>query len=355
MLIISVVGTRPNFIKEYLIHEELKTIGIQEILVRTGQHYDYEMSKVFFEDFDLPKPDYHLNDNKASNVQHTALIMNFVEGVFQKESPDAVLVYGDVNSTLASSITAAKMDIPVIHVEGGVRSSRLYNPEEINRRVTDSISKLIFASTQTDYNNLVKESFNESRISFVGDLMKDSLLNTMHVNSIKTERGDYSVCTIHRQENVESKIRLKNILSALVESDHKIVFPAHPRTLKRIKAFGLSKIVSGTNIEIVESKGYIDFISLLAGANKVLTDSGGVRREAYILSKPLILLIDLIWFPEIHQAGWAYIADDNEERIISGIRDFEPPAGERPFIFGDGDAHKKIVDGIELFILNEKT
>jgi UDP-N-acetylglucosamine 2-epimerase len=354
MIIISVVGTRPNFIKEYLIHRELKKRGIGEILVHTGQHYDYEMSKVFFEDFDLPKPDYYLNDNIASNVKHTALIMNFVEGVFEQENPDAILVYGDVNSTLASSIAAAKMDIPVIHVEGGVRSNKLYNPEEINRRVTDSISKLIFASTQTDYNNLVKENYNKSRISFVGDLMKDSLLNAMHVNSIKAERGDYLVCTIHRQENVESKIRLENILNALIESDRKIVFPVHPRTLKKVKAYGLSKMVSDTNIEIVESKGYIDFINLLAGANKVLTDSGGVRREAYILAKPLILLIDLIWFPEIHKAGWAYIADDQQDRIISGIRDFEPPAGKRPSIFGDGDAHKKIADGIELFLQNEK-
>ena len=350
MLIASIVGTRPNFIKEYLIHEEFKRRGIPEIIIHTGQHFDYEMSSIFFKDFDLPTPDYHLNETRSSNIKHTALMMEFAENVFEKERPNAVIVYGDVNSTLACSISAAKMGIPVIHVEGGIRSNRLYNPEEINRRVTDSISKIIFTATRTDYDNLIKENFQKSRVKLVGDLMKDSLLFTMQSNNISVNRGDYSVCTIHRQENVESKNRLENIIKTLLLSGKKIVFPAHPRTLKKIKAYGLLKLLKNSNIELVEPKGYMDFIRLLSQANKVITDSGGVRREAYILGKPIILLIDLIWFPEIHYAGWAYIADDDRAKIIFGIEEFEPPQKEKPIVFGNGDAHKKIVNDIEIYL-----
>lgn len=350
MKIASIVGTRPNFIKEYLIHQELKKRGIKEIIIHTGQHYDYQMSTVFFKDFDLPEPDYHLNETRSTNITHTSLIMDFAENVFEKEKPTAVIVYGDVNSTLACSIAAAKLEIPVIHVEGGIRSNRLYNPEEINRRVTDSISELVFAATKTDYDNLIKENFTKARVRLVGDLMKDSLLFTMKLNGISPNRGDYSVCTIHRQENVESKNRLENILKALVLCGSDIVFRVHPRTLKKIQEYDLLKLLKNSNVKLLEPAGYTEFVELISQANKVITDSGGVRREAYILGKPIILLLDLIWFPEIHDAGWACVVDDDQEKIITSIQEFEPPRKEKPIIFGDGYAHKKIVDDIEFFL-----
>jgi len=351
MKIASVVGTRPNFIKEYLIHSELKNRDINEIIIHTGQHYDYEMSKIFFEDFNLPEPDYHLNEIRSNSVEHISLMMNFAQNVLHKVKPEAIIVYGDVNSTLACSIAAAKLKIPVIHIEGGIRSNNIYNPEEINRRVTDSISSIVFAATKTDYDNLIKENFEKSRAKLVGDLMKDSLLLTMELNDISPVRKDYSVCTIHREENVESKSRLENIIKGLVASGSKIILPAHPRTSIKIKEHGLSNLLINSNVKLVEPKGYKEFIQLLSQANKVITDSGGVRRESYILGKPVVLLIDLIWFPEIHQAGWAYISDDNTEKIIDGIQNFEPSKDYRPEIFGNGLAHQKIANDIENYFV----
>ena len=350
MKIASVVGTRPNFIKEYLIHQELRNRDINEIIIHTGQHYDYQMSKVFFEDFNLPKPNYHLNETRSNTIEHISLIMNFAGNVLYKEKPEAVIVYGDVNSTLAFSVAAAKLKIPVIHIEGGIRSKNIYNTEEINRRVTDSISKIVFAATKTDYDNLIKENFEVHRVKLVGDLMKDSLLLTMKLNGISPLRKDYSVCTIHREENVESKSRLENIIKGLVISGSKIILPAHPRTSMKIKQYGLSDLLINSNVELVETKGYKEFIRLISHANKVITDSGGVRRESFILGKPIILLIDLIWFPEIHQSGWAYISDDNTDKIVHGIRSFEPPNDERPEIFGNGLAHQRIANHIENFL-----
>ena len=351
MLIVTVVGTRPNFVKEFLIASELKKRGIREILVHTGQHYDYEMSRLFFEDFDLPDPNYHLAIRGKTNVEHTAIMMNFLEGVLLEEKPNAVLVFGDVNSTLATSIVSAKLEIPIIHIEGGVRSVKLYNPEEINRRVTDCLSKLIFASTKNDYENLIKENYDKSRIFMSGDLMKDTILQVIKKNQIDICNENYFVCTIHRQENVEYREKLTSIIVGLIESNKRIIFPAHPRTINRIEKYGLNNKIKNSNIELVNPKGYKEFIKLLAGANKVLTDSGGVRREAYILGKPIILLIDLIWFPEIHKSGWAFIAGSDSEKIVEGIKNFTPPS-KKPSIFGDGYAYKKIVDRIFNFLQN---
>ncbi len=354
MLIVSVVGTRPNFVKEFLINAEFKSKRIREVLVHTGQHYDYEMSKIFFEDFNLPIPDYQLDTRGKTNIERTTLMMKFIEEVLLKEKPNAVLVYGDVNSTLAASIVSAKLEIPVIHIEGGIRTKQLYNPEEINRRVTDCLSKLIFTATRTDYNNLLKENYKRNRICFSGDLMKDTILRVVEQNKIIIDKNDYLVCTIHRQENVESKKRLSNIVTGLIKSDKRIIFPAHPRTISRLEKYSLINEIKNSNIEIIPPQSYREFVKLLAGASKVLTDSGGVRREAYILGKPVILLINLIWFPEIHKAKWAYVADDDSDKIAFSINNFIPPS-IKPEIFGDGNAHKKIIDRILLFLQTEKS
>lgn len=347
MKVISVVGTRPNFVKEFFIHKELKKRGIKEILVHTGQHYDYEMSKIFFENFDITTPDYHFNNSDLSSIQQVAHIMEYMEDVLKKEKADCTLVYGDVNSTLAAAVASAKLKIPVTHIEGGIRSSSLYNPEEINRRVSDHLSALIFTCTKTDYQNLLYENFSRDRIVLSGDIMKDVILYAIDKENIKLKRGDYSIVTIHREENVESKERLTNIISGLIRSKEKIIFPVHPRTRKKLEKFGLvdAIIKNSRRIEITEPKSYLEFVKLLAGANKVITDSGGVRREGYILKKPVIVLINITWFPEILRAGWKVIVDADTDKIVDAIKNFEP-VKRHPNIFGDGNAHKIIVENL---------
>jgi UDP-GlcNAc3NAcA epimerase len=345
MKVCSVVGTRPNFVKEYLVNRELRRRGIAEILVHTGQHYDYEMSQAFFECFDLPAPDHHLQIANSDNVTFSAHAMMELAKVFDAEKPDCVLAYGDVNSTLSAAVVASKRAIPFAHVEGGIRALDRYNPEEINRRVSDVLADVIFCCTMTDVGNLKAEGYELHRIELSGDLMKDALLLTLEKYALEPMRGDYHVLTLHRQENLTDPARLRRILEGLVRSDRRIVFPAHPRTVQCLEKFGLMDILRGSRIELSKPLGYVEFLRLTAGADKILTDSGGVRREAYLLRKPCVVLIELSWFPEISQAGWKVLTGPDPDRIADLVRNFEP-TGEYQDLFGDGFAHQKIVDGL---------
>jgi UDP-GlcNAc3NAcA epimerase len=345
MKICSVVGTRPNFVKEYLVNMELRHRDLREVLIHTGQHYDYEMSQAFFECFALPAPDYHLQIPNSDPVTFTGRIIEELAGVFRVEKPDCVVSYGDVNSTMSAAIASSKLRIPFAHVEGGIRAHDRYNPEEINRRVSDVLSDVIFCCTKTDIENLRKEGYESHRIEFSGDLMKDALLMTLKKYSIRPSRGDYHVLTLHRQENLEDEPRLRAIIEGVVRGGRRIIFPAHPRTLKRLQDFELTEILAKSQIELCKPMGYVDFVRLAAGADKILTDSGGVRREAYLLRKPCIVLIDLSWFPEISQAGWKVLTGPEPDRIADLVRNFEPTGPYRE-LFGDGAAHRKIVDGL---------
>ncbi len=345
MKICSVVGTRPNFVKEYVVNREMKRRGIQEILIHTGQHYDYEMSQAFFECFELPAPDYHLQIPNSDNVDFSARAIQELAAVFRVEEPSCVLSYGDVNSTMSAAIAATKLRIPFAHVEGGIRAADRFNPEEINRRVSDVLADVIFCCTQTDVTNLEKEGCEPERIEFSGDTMKDALLMTLKKNNIPVSRGDYLVLTLHRQENLTDGTRLRAIFEGLVRSGKRIIFPAHPRSLQSMKNFGVLDMLSGSNIEVRKPMGYVDFLKLTAGANKILTDSGGVRREAYLLKKPCIVLIEISWFPEISRAGWKVLTGPDPSRIASLIDTFEP-TGPYQELFGDGTAHVKIVDAL---------
>ncbi len=345
MKICSVVGTRPNFVKEYLVNLELRRRGIHEVLIHTGQHYDYEMSQAFFECFELSPPDYHLQIANHDDVSFSARAILELAGVFHAEKPDCVLSYGDVNSTMGAAIAASKLRIPFAHVEGGIRAVDRYNPEEINRRVSDVLADVIFCCTKTDVGNLEKEGYESDRIEFSGDLMKDALLMTLKKYDIETSRGDYHVLTLHRQENVKDGVRLRAIIEGLVKAGRRIVFPAHPRTLQCMEDFGVVEMLRKSQIELCKPMGYVDFVRLAAGADKILTDSGGVRREAYLLGKPCIVLIELSWFPEISQAGWKVLTGPEPDRIAHLIRTFEP-TGPHQELFGDGTAHRKIVDGL---------
>ena len=346
MKVLSVVGTRPNFIKEALVGKELKERGVEEVLVHTGQHYDYEMSRVFFHELDIPDPDYHLQVSTGLPGRQTAEMIEALESILTKEKPDVTLVYGDVTSTLAGALASVKLRIPVVHVEAGVRTLARYNPEEINRRATDTLSELLLANCEDAYNELVKENHTGSKIVLTGDIMKDVLLSTIDQFDVPVDRGDYTLCTLHRAENVDNRQNLTSILRGLADCGERIVFPVHPRTRKKLIEFGLVREFShAENIEFSEPRGYLEFVWLLAGANKVVTDSGGVRREAYILRKPTIVAIDLIWFPCILRAGWKVVAGPDAAKIAEAVRGFEPPE-EHPVFFGDGRAYAKIVDAI---------
>jgi UDP-N-acetylglucosamine 2-epimerase len=343
--ICSVVGTRPNFVKEYVLNLELRRRGVREVLIHTGQHYDYEMSQAFFECFDLPAPDHHLQIPNSDNITFSARAIVDLAAVFEAEKPDCVIAYGDVNSTMSAAIAASKLRIPFAHIEGGIRAVDRYNPEEINRRVSDVLADVIFCCTMTDVDSLKAEGYEASRIEFSGDLMKDALLQTLAKYQITPSRGDYHVLTLHRQENLRDERRLRAIVEGLVRADQRIIFPAHPRTLACLEKFGLISLFSGSKVELSKPMGYVDFLRLTAGADKILTDSGGVRREAYLLRKPCIVLIELSWFPEISRAGWKVLTGPDADRIADLIRNFEP-IGPHQNLFGDGTAHQKIVDGL---------
>ena len=343
MKVLTVIGTRPNFVKEALIHRELLRNNVSEIIVHTGQHYDYSMSQVFFEGLGIPTPDYHLNQKKKTPIQQTAEIMGELENILLAEKPNCTLVYGDVTSTAAAAIASAKLRIPVVHVEAGVRSQDLYNPEEINRRVTDALSGLAFASTRRDYENLERENFDRARICFSGDVVKDVLLKTVQDYGIPVRRGEYVLATIHRQENADSRSRLREIVEALVQCRKPVVFPVHPRTREGLRQHGLwDKLLMKNDLQVLEPQGYLEFVKLLAGADRVFTDSGGVRREGYILGKPVIVPIGIVWFPEMVECGWMKVVDGCLKDMIDAIESFEP-VKERPPIFGDGRAHAVIV------------
>lgn len=345
MRICSVVGTRPNFVKEYLLNRELRKRGIKEVLIHTGQHYDYEMSQAFFECFELPQPDYHLRIANSNSLDFSAQAIRELGAVFRTEKPDCVVGYGDVNSTMSAAIAASKLRIPFAHVEGGIRAADRSNPEEINRRVADVLADIIFCCTKRDVQVLEREGYEPDRIEFSGDLMKDALLTTLEKYNIDVSRGDFLVLTLHRQENLTDRRRLRAIIEGLVKSERRIVFPAHPRALQSLQDFGLLELIRGSRIELCKPMGYVEFIRLTSGADKILTDSGGVRREAYLLRKPCIVLIEISWFPEIAEAGWKVLTRPEPDRIADLIWNFEP-TGPHQELFGDGKAHQRIVDGL---------
>lgn len=347
MKFFSVIGTRPNFVKEFLINKECRKRGYNEILIHTGQHYDYEMSQVFFDGFDLPVPDHYLAIENKTAAQFSGEAIVRLDDLITEDRPDFVLGYGDVNSTLSAAVAATKNHIPFAHVEGGIRGHDLYNPEEINRRVSDVLAEVIYCCTRTDIDNLRREGYDDGRIVLTGDLMNDAFMHTLKTHGIEAARGDYLVLTLHRQENVLSPARMEGIIDGLVSSGRRIVFPAHPRTRNVLEKTGLIKKLVGSNVEIIKPLGYIEFTKLLAGADKVLTDSGGVRREAYLMRKPCIVLIELSWFPEISQAGWKILTGPDPSTIAHLINNFEP-TGEHRQLFGDGTAHLKILDDLEM-------
>ncbi len=349
--IITILGARPQFIKAAAVSNTFKK-HFEEILVHTGQHYDANMSDVFFEELSIPKPKYHLNVGSGSHGAMTGKMLEEIEKVILTENPDFVMVYGDTNSTIAGALAASKLLIPVIHVEAGLRSFNKAMPEEQNRILTDHISDLLLVPTETAIKNLTKEGISKGVFN-VGDVMFDGIL---HFTSIAKEKSailsqlslnenEFLLCTIHRAENTNDLNRLKAICSALSNVEDKIVLPLHPRTQKYITDYGISL---GENVKIIDPVGYLDMVRLESACKKIVTDSGGVQKEAFFLAKPCITMRDETEWVETVENGWNIIVGADENKIVEAIKNFNPTS-ERKSYFGDGDAAQKMVEIINQF------
>ncbi len=353
MKIATIVGARPQFIKMAPVSKELRKC-CDEIVIHTGQHYDYEMNDVFFKDLNIPKPDYNLGVGSGTHGYQTGEMLKRIEKVLMNEKPDLVLVYGDTNSTLAGALAAVKLHIPVAHVEAGLRSFDRRMPEEINRVVTDHISDILFAPTKTAVSNLRKEGI-EKGVYLVGDVMVDALLENIKIAERKSKileklgikSKEYLLVTVHRPENTDNKKKLKSIIDALIDSGEKIVFPAHLRTLKALQKYNLLDTINKSkNITIIKPVGYLDMLVLEKNAKKILTDSGGVQKEAYILKVPCITLRESTEWVETLEDGWNVLVGSNNEKILNAIRNFEPSVENHANRFGDGRTANKIVGSI---------
>ncbi|MGB9607836.1 MAG: non-hydrolyzing UDP-N-acetylglucosamine 2-epimerase [bacterium] len=354
MKIISVVGARPQFIKATIVsqaiekHNVSSSHRIEEILLHTGQHYDYEMSEIFFQQLKLKKPDYNLEVGSDTHAKQTARMLERIEEVLFKEKPDLVLVYGDTNSTLAGALAASKLNIKVAHIEAGIREFNKAMPEEQNRILTDHLSSLLFCPTQTAVKNLKREGIEEG-VFFVGDVMFDAILGSLPIAELNSrilkdlalEPKNYYLTTIHRAENTDRKENLHNLLFALNQLELPVVFPIHPRTKKAVERYGLSDLLR--KLKVIEPVGYLDMLVLERNARAILTDSGGVQKEAYLLGVPCITLRNETGWVETLEGGWNVLAGTDVEKILEYARK-SPPTSPRRDYFGDGRAGERIVE-----------
>jgi len=356
MKVITVVGARPQFIKAAVVSRTLRKEH-QEILIHTGQHYDYNMSEQFFEELEIPSPDYNLGISGGTHAQMTGNMMIAIEKVLQKEDADCLLVYGDTNSTLAAALAAAKLHIPVCHVEAGARTHSKTNPEEINRICTDHVSSLLFASTQNGMENLKKEGI--ANCSYmVGDPMYDAFLKyrgkknpqNILLNLLSGEKKgvpiEFYYLTCHREENTHDDNALLEIFKAMEQLDAPTIYPVHPRNKQRAKQ--LQKMYHFQKLILCEPVGYLESICLVDNAKKIVTDSGGLQREAFFAKKKCVTILDFVCWPETMVDGRnglsrpianEIIKELNKEQFIQ--KNYEP--------FGNGNSAENIVQNIEQF------
>ena len=348
MKIISIVGARPQFIKEAMIQKEVKKYPfIEKKLIHTGQHYDYNMSGSFFEILDLDQPDYNLEINNSSHGKMTGMMMVKIEEILMIENPDYLILYGDTNSTLAGAIVARKLNIRVIHIEAGLRQKPKNMPEEINRVLTDHISKYLFCPSKLAMDNLKKENIKEG-VYFTGDIMYDLFLKMKPyfdetiINKFSLEENKYVVTTIHRDFNTDNKSNLKAILKELdeISKEIKVVFPIHPRTKKRIEEFDLKQYTK--NILMIEPLDYLSMMGLVQKSLFVITDSGGLQKEAYFARKRAIVVMPDTGWRELTDAGWNILskADEIKDKMECIINNEIDSKTEN--IYGDGNAGEKI-------------
>lgn len=348
--VLSVVGTRPQFVKEAALSPHLRNT-FKEILVNTGQHYDVELCREQFDSLKIPEPDYDLEVGSGSHAVQTSEMMIKLEEVMDKEKPDMVLLYGDTNSTLAGALVASKMRFPIAHVEAGPRQHSMDVPEEINRTITDRLSTLLFAPDSESVDNLKREGI-EKGVHLTGDVMFDIFLDAERAikesgkepSEFGVTSGEYILLTLHRPHNSDDKKALGSIMNGVLESRETVLFPVHPRTLNNLKQTGMLKeLETRQNLKMIKPVHYMDMVLLMKNARMIVTDSGGVNKEAYFCGVPCVSIDFVSGWPQTVEAGWCVCTGSDESKIASSIRNFKPQA-ERPPFFGDGHACPRIVE-----------
>jgi UDP-GlcNAc3NAcA epimerase len=362
--IVSIVGARPQFIKSAAVSRVLRALpGAEEILVHTGQHYDRNMSDVFFSELDIPTPEINLGIGSGTHGEQTARMLEAIEQVLIRHRPDAVVIYGDTNSTLAGALAAAKLHVPVAHVEAGLRSFNKRMPEEINRIVADHCADLLLVPTEAGVRNLRNEGVAECKIRLVGDVMYDAALyyasraraSSTILATLGLAPHDYVLCTVHRAENTDDPHRLAAIFDALVEVSRRlpVVLPLHPRTRAALAKLGLDER-AGARLRIIAPVGYLDMVILESNARLIATDSGGVQKEAYFHSVPCATLRDETEWVELVEAGWnTLLAPTGAANIASGLArllDGVDAARAHPSFYGEGDSAQKIVAAVRSLV-----
>lgn len=372
MKIVTIIGARPQIIKAAGLSRAIKNHyadRIQEVIVHTGQHYDDNMSQVFFDELGIPKPDYNLQVGSATHGVQTSRMIEGIERILMDEKPDYIVLYGDTNSTLAGAVAASKIHVPIVHIEAGLRSFNKRMPEEINRIVCDHCSTLLFTPTRAGFENLAKEGFrmdntgpytiDNPKVYHCGDIMYD---NSLHFSTIADQKTDilqqleltekpFVLATLHRDSNTDDKERLTNILDALITLSHEIavVLPMHPRTRKMTEQLiddeRLYRLYHSENIKITEPVSFLEMIQLEKHASLVMTDSGGVQKESYFFRKPCAILRPETEWVEIVETGAATLVDADKERILQTCRQYlQQPPVDFPEIFGDGHAAEFILE-----------
>ena len=359
--LISVVGARPQFIKAAVVSRALKKKeNIQEVIIHTGQHYDDNMSSIFFEEMDIPKPSYNLEIKESLHGAMTGKMLEGIEKILIDEKPLAVLVYGDTNSTLAAALAASKLHIPVAHIEAGLRSFNMRMPEEINRILTDRISKILFCPTLAAIYNLTTEGYLSINTSFylTGDIMLDASMYYFKQSSpailetLNIEKEKYYLCTIHRPENTNDIERLTSIIGALNElhKEYKVVVPMHPRTIKYMNNYGITP-----SFHIIEPIGYFNMLQLIANSKMILTDSGGLQKEAFFFKKFCVTLRDQTEWVELVEHDCNKITGADKGKIKDAVSYFSNKTFDNSLsLYGEGTAGEKIADMIESSIFAGK-
>jgi UDP-GlcNAc3NAcA epimerase len=348
--ILTIVGARPQFVKAAALSRALKNMEIEEVLVHTGQHFDENMAEIFFRQMDIPEPKYNLGINSLSHGAMTGRMLEDIEKVLINEKPSVVVVFGDTNSTLAGALAASKLHIPVAHIEAGLRSFNMKMPEEINRILTDRISNFLFCPTETAVENLNREGFAnfDCKILNTGDVMYDVALyysqfsakRSTLISDLKIEEKPFILATLHRQENTDDLVRLNSIISALniLSSDYKIVLPVHPRTRKILQNENIK-----LNFEPIEPVGYFDMIELLKHCKMVITDSGGVQKEAFFFEKHCLVIRDETEWTELVDLKYNFIVGSGTNKILNTFVEVAKTSVKFDVkLYGVGNAAEKI-------------
>lgn len=357
--VLTILGARPQFIKAAALSRViLEKNRIEEKIIHTGQHFDKNMSDVFFSEMGIPEPDYKLQVSGLNHGAMTGRMMEQIEKIVEQEKPSAVLVYGDTNSTLAGALVGAKLHVPVIHIEAGLRSFNMNMPEEINRILTDRVSSLLLCPTKQAIENLSKEGFQDFKIEIqqVGDVMEDAAIYYSKVSKEKSnvisqldlQPGFYNLLTCHRAENTNDEYRLKNILDGVnqIAKDIPVVWPVHPRLAKRLSSFTLHK-----QIKVVDPVGYFDMLQLIQNSEMILTDSGGLQKEAYFFDKYCVTMRDQTEWIELVEGGYNKIVGANKDKIYAAFRFFcQKPFVKAEALYGGGNASVTIENLIYNFL-----